>query len=46
MPESVNSWTPIPGSAGQLFHADPQSGFVSAQPGVGRARPRRRCRSR
>jgi hypothetical protein len=24
MRESVNHWTPIPGPAGQLFHADSQ----------------------
>jgi hypothetical protein len=24
MPESVNCWMPIPGPAGQLFHADSQ----------------------
>ena len=25
MPESVNCWMPIPGPAGQLFHADSHS---------------------
>ena len=29
MPESVNSWTPNPSSAGQVFHAYPQPDILT-----------------
>jgi hypothetical protein len=32
MPESVNCWMPIPGPAGQLFHADPQRRKLCGNP--------------